>query len=241
MTQFSANTGFLWPDRPFLDRILAARDAGFDAVEFHDEAQGVDLQELRAVLDETGLPVLGLNVGMGPTAGCAAIPGKKARALQEVETALQLADRIDAGAVHILAGRCEKPDFQQYYGVLGHAAHVSPERTILIEPICRAAMSDYALPTLDAALETVNAVAAPNLKIMFDYYHIETAHGDAAALFRSHRDHIGHVQIASVPMRSTPNSATLAFVRACAETGWVMPFGCEYNPAGEENIAPPVP
>ncbi len=36
---FSANLGFLWTDRPFLERIAAARAAGFSAVEFHDQAQ----------------------------------------------------------------------------------------------------------------------------------------------------------------------------------------------------------
>lgn len=239
MIRFSANTGFLWPDHPFLDRIRAARDAGFDAVEFHDEAQGVDLQALRDTLEETGLPVLGLNVAMGPSAGCAAIPGEEARALREVEAALDLADRIGSGAVHVLAGRCEKPDFNQYYKVLSHAAKRSPDRTILIEPICRAAMPDYALPTLDAGLQAIEKVGAPNLKIMFDFYHIETAHGDAAALFQRHLDQIGHVQIASVPERARPGTATLAFVKDCARAGWATPFGCEYRPGPDEVIAPP--
>lgn len=238
MIRFSANTGFLWPDRPFLDRIRAAKAAGFDAVEFHDEAQGVDLQALRETLAETGLPVLGLNVAMGPTAGCAAIPGEEARAIQDAETALDLAARIGAGAVHILAGRCAVPDLSQYHRVLEHAATLSPRRTILIEPICRAAMADYAVPTLDAGLEAIEAVGAPNLKIMFDYYHIETAHGDAAALFRRHRSRIGHVQIASVPARARPDAATLDFVVACAGAGWTKPFGCEYRPDIEQIIAP---
>jgi hydroxypyruvate isomerase len=38
--RFSANTGFLWKDRPFLQRIRAAAASGFDAVEFHDELHG---------------------------------------------------------------------------------------------------------------------------------------------------------------------------------------------------------
>jgi 2-dehydrotetronate isomerase len=173
---------------------------------------------------------------MGPGAGCAAIPGEEARALREVDDALALAADIGAGAVHILAGRCDEPDLQQYYRVLKHAASSSAERTILIEPICRAAIPDYALTTLDGALAAIAAVAVPNLKIMFDRYHIETAHGDAAALLRHYRDHIGHVQIASVPARATPDAATLEFVRDCAKAGWATPFGCEYRPGADEVI-----
>jgi hydroxypyruvate isomerase len=35
MPKFSANLGFLWPDRPLLDRIDAAANAGFKAIELH--------------------------------------------------------------------------------------------------------------------------------------------------------------------------------------------------------------
>jgi hydroxypyruvate isomerase len=35
MPKFSANLGFLWPDRPLLDRIDAAAKAGFKAIELH--------------------------------------------------------------------------------------------------------------------------------------------------------------------------------------------------------------
>ena len=50
--RFSANTGFLWPELPFLDRIRAAARAGFDAVEFHDEAQArADIEAAIRVAD----------------------------------------------------------------------------------------------------------------------------------------------------------------------------------------------
>ncbi len=35
MLRFSANLGFLWVDLPLVDRVRAAKAAGFDAVEFH--------------------------------------------------------------------------------------------------------------------------------------------------------------------------------------------------------------
>lgn len=43
----AANTGFLFKDRPFIERIAAAAAAGFDAVEFHDEAQRENLDDVR--------------------------------------------------------------------------------------------------------------------------------------------------------------------------------------------------
>ena len=40
--RFSANPGFLWKDRPFLNRLRAAAAAGFEAPDSHDEAQAAD-------------------------------------------------------------------------------------------------------------------------------------------------------------------------------------------------------
>ena len=77
--RFSANTGFLWKERPFLERIARAGACGFDAVEFHDEAQREGLDDVRAALRDAGLPVIGINTAMGETAGCAAIPPARRR------------------------------------------------------------------------------------------------------------------------------------------------------------------
>ena len=96
--RFSANTGFLYKELPFLDRIRAAAAAGFDAVEFHDEAQGADPGALAAALAETGLPVLGLNVRMGETSGCAAIPGAEAQARADIDAAARVAEATSAPA-----------------------------------------------------------------------------------------------------------------------------------------------
>ena len=69
MVKFSANLGFLWADLPLPEAIRAAKRAGFDAVECH-WPYDVDPAEVRAALQETGLPMLGLNTVLGdPAAG----------------------------------------------------------------------------------------------------------------------------------------------------------------------------
>ena len=70
MLRFSANLGFLWTDLPLLDRIRAARRAGFDAVECH-WPYDVPAADMKAVLAETGLKMLSLNTRRGdPSAAC---------------------------------------------------------------------------------------------------------------------------------------------------------------------------
>ena len=64
MIQFSANLGFLWTDRPLPDAIHAAHAAGFAAVECHWPYE-TPAQDVRAALDASGLPMLGLNTIRG--------------------------------------------------------------------------------------------------------------------------------------------------------------------------------
>ena len=232
--RFSANTGFLWTDRPFPDRLRAAAAAGFDAVEFHDEAQRHDPALIRDILDETGLPVCGLNVRMGETAGCAALPGQEEQARCDVDDALRVAQALGAGAVHVLAGRAaDGGDRAQYLRVLRHALDAG-DRVILIEPICRAAMPDYALPDIATAAAILAEIDHPRLKIMFDCFHVEMQDGDLMGRFAAHARQVGHVQIASVPGRNEPGDADRldlpAVIAGMRAQGYTGAFGCEYRP-----------
>ena len=79
MPRFSANLGYLWKELPLPDAVLAARKAGFEAVEFH-EPYHYPAEEIREALEKTSLKMLGLNTRRG-------IPGSKDRGLAAVEGA----------------------------------------------------------------------------------------------------------------------------------------------------------
>ncbi|WP_417695234.1 TIM barrel protein [Roseibium sp.] len=233
---YSANTGFLWKDRPFLQRIRAAKAAGFQALEFHDEAQREALADVRAVLEETSLPVCGLNVRMGDTAGCAAIAGQADQAHRDFDEALVVAEAIGAGAIHLLAGQAEGEAARaQYLCVLDYACHQT-DKTVLIEPICRSKMPLYFLHDVDQAAAIVHDAGHSNLKIMFDWFHVRDESGDVLEAFQRVKSMVGHVQIASWPERSEPSHGELRYtelLKAFAQEGYASPFGCEYTPAGE--------
>ena len=235
--RFSANTGFLYPELDFLDRVRAAARDGFDAVEFHDEGQRADRAALRSALAEAALPVIGLNVAMGPTAGSAAIPGERDRARREIEAAVELAEDVGAGAVHVLAGKTKAPGARDAYLESLAFALRATSGTVLIEPICSRAMPEYFLNSLDEAIAVVDELNDPRARILFDCYHVETEHGDALARFRACAERVGHVQIASVPERAEPRSGEAAgaldyatLLPAFAAEGYGGAFGCEYVP-----------
>ncbi len=93
----------------------------------------------------------------------------------------------------------------------------------------------YHLATLEAALDTLDAVSLPNLKIMFDCYHLQIMGGDLFKRLSATMDHIGHIQIAAVPDRGEPDRGEIDFPWLLAEIdhfGWTGFIGAEYRPRG---------
>ena len=225
-TIFSANTGFLWPGLPFLDRIARAAETGFGAVEFHDEAQREDPDAVARALADAGLPLVGMNVRMGDTSGCAAVPGQEAQARADFDAALAVADRLDARAIHVVAGRTEAAD---RLDVLARALTEfagRTDRTLLVEPI--AAIPGFAVPHIDDAARVVDRVGAPNVKIMFDTFHIGSMGLDLIRAWDAHRGRIGHVQIAAPGTRLAPGPDDTA-LRAFLDHARPAFAGCEWK------------
>lgn len=233
--EFSANTGYLWTDLPFLDRIRQAAIHGFDAVEFHDEARRTDRRELKEVLAQTALPVGGINVRMAETFGCAAIPGQGDQARRDVDEAIEIAEDIDADAIHVLAGLTSgQAAHAAFLKTLRHALDHT-DRTILIEPVCAEQLPGYFLRTIEQAAEVISDVGNPRLKIMFDCYHIFREGGDLMANFSLYAGNIGHVQIAAAEGRAEPFPGEIGYgdlLPAMRSCGYAGRFGCEYRPAG---------
>ena len=108
MLRFSANLGFLWTELPLLEQVSRAKAAGFEAVEFHFPYE-TPAAQLKARLEETELPAVGLNTRRGNVAagdfGLAAVPGREAEARAVIDEAITYAEAIGAGAVHVMAGK----------------------------------------------------------------------------------------------------------------------------------------
>ena len=230
--KFSANLGFLWLDLPLPEAIRAAKAAGFDAVELHWPYE-VPAGELKAALDETGLPCLGLNTRRGETGGLSAIPGGGAAARAAVDEAVAYASAIGAGAVHVMAGVAEGPEAEAAFrDTLDYACAAAPDLTILIEPLNRYDAPGYFLTTTGQAAVLIDAMARPNLKLMFDCYHVQVMEGDLTRRFDEVRGLVGHVQFAGVPDRGRPDRGEIAYDRLLPALGWDGPFGAEYKPGG---------
>jgi hydroxypyruvate isomerase len=242
MTTFSANLGFLWADLPLPDAIRAASAAGFDAVECH-WPYDFEATDIRAALNETGLPMLGINtrcgdIGAGEN-GLAALPGREAEAQAAIDEAIAYAAAVRARNVHVMAGTAS--------GAAAHECFVANLRWaceqaakhgigILIEPLNHYDAPGYFLTTTAQACDIISEVAAPNLRLMFDCYHVQLMEGDLTHRLANLMPVIGHVQFAGVPDRGEPSRGEVAFdhiFALLAELGYTDPLGAEYKPQGK--------
>jgi 2-dehydrotetronate isomerase len=225
----AANIGFLWKELPFLERIERAKTAGFTAVELHDDAQNEDLEALKRILAQTGLPVLSLNTRMGETSGCAAVPGQMAQARADIDDAIRVALAVNAKAIHVLAGKAAGDEARDaYVSSLIYAAD-NFDGTVLIEPISHSAVAGYFLFSLYQARDIADTVNNPRVKMMFDLFHVRTLGYNVLEVAQEFLPFIGHIQISGWPGRDEPELAS-SLIGLLRVLGYEGDFGAEYHP-----------
>jgi len=244
MPQFSANLGFLWTDRPLADAIRAAKAAGFHAVECHFPYDQL-LEDVQAALSETELQMLSLNTIRGPlNAGMAALPDSVTEARQAIDQAFRYGSEINALNVHVMAGKIAGDLAEKtYLDNLKYASDVAAnhDMSVLIEPLNPFDMPEYFLRDTVHACELLDKLQLPNVRLMFDCYHVGRTEGDVIARFKNCLPYIGHIQFASVPDRGPPDQGIVDYdtvFAAIDASGWNRPLGAEYKVDGltEESL-----
>jgi hydroxypyruvate isomerase len=240
MPQFAANLGYLFTERPMLERFGAAAAAGFKAVELQFPYT-MPPAAARAEIDRYGLTMLGINTRSTPENGLAAVPGRETDFATLFAEALDYASVIGARAIHCMSGRVpdvERPAAERtFVANLIAAADLAARRniTLLIEPINRRERPDYFLSRVEDAAAILTEIDRPNVRLQFDFYHIQISEGDLIKRFERYFPFIGHVQIAAVPSRAEPDEGEVNYpalfetIDGSGYRGWI---GCEYNPRG---------
>jgi 2-dehydrotetronate isomerase len=244
MPRLAANLAYLFTERPFLERFGAAGAAGFAAVELqfpYDQAPSA----VKAELARHGLTMLGINTPPGNTSGgefgLAAVPGREREFDVLFGQALDYVAAIGGRQIHVLAGIVppeQRPAAQTtFVKNLMRAADAAAARhiTLLIEPINPRDRPDYFLNRVEHAADVIAQVERPNVRIQFDFYHVQIVGGDLLRRFEKHLPVVGHVQIAAVPTRHEPDEGEVNYPAILTELdrlGYVGPVACEYRPRG---------
>lgn len=239
MPRFAANLTMLFTEVALRDRPSLAQQAGFDGVEVlfvYDHP----IAAWREALGD--LPLVLINTPPGDWAagdrGFAAVTGAKAQFQDSFLRAIDYAQALGAGRVHVMAGVARGAQVEAVYMEnLAWAAAKAPDLTLVIEPLNLDDMPGYFLNDFDYAARLIDDLGAPNVKLQFDLWHAAKIHGDAQMVWHRHAQKIGHVQIAGFPMRAEPGGGGFDLTQLCdlmdhgtGETGggWIA---AEYRPS----------
>jgi 2-dehydrotetronate isomerase len=243
MPRFAANLGYLFADRPLVERPAAAAQAGFAAIELQFPYE-VAASAMKTQIEAHDLTMLGVNTALGRSGdvGLAAVPGRERDFATLFQQALQYVVAIGGTAIHCMAGVVppeQRPAADKVFVAnLTRAADLAREKgiTLLIEPLNPRDRPNYFLTRLEHAADVIGRVERDNVKIQFDFYHAQIAGGDLMKRFEALFPVVGHVQIAAVPSRTEPDEgevnypAIFAMLDRIGYAGWV---GCEYRPRGK--------
>lgn len=240
MIKLSANLGFLWAELSLPNAIRAAKKAGFDAVECHWPFD-TPATYVSAALNETGLKMLGLNTVRGNVEqgenGLCALVGRQKEARAAIDQAIKYAVAIGTPNIHVMAGFAQgQAAHEVFVENLSYACECASKHgiTILIEPLNKYDAPNYFLQTSSQAKKIIEDVGADNIKLMFDCYHLQIMEGNISRRLIELKSIIGHIQIASVPLRQEPNKGELDYrhiFKVLIDNGFDKPIGAEYKPA----------
>lgn len=241
----SANLSLLFTELPLIERIGAAAEAGFDGVEIQFPYE-LPAGELKAALDQAGLPLVLINLPAGDLmqggAGLAAVPAQQDAFDAALRHAYTYAALVQPQCLNVLPGRLangvSRPEaLATLVANLRKAADTFHPLGIqvLAEAINPFDMPGFLINTPEQLLELVRSVESPNFAAQLDLYHLARQQLDPVAAIRLLGDAIGHVQFADHPGRGAPGSGELDFAPALAaltEVGYAGWLGAEYRPGG---------
>ena len=242
----SACIDAMYCELPFLERFRAAKEDGFDFVEFWNW-EDKDLGAMKAAADRAGIRVSGFN---GDAQYSLIDPAQQALYLDFLECSVAVAKKLGAGCVTIHSNGLGKGgkvlrDYAELsntvklcsmYNTLTRCARLAEESGIQMNLEALNVTTDHAgnyLQTTRMAAELTRMIGSPKLKILYDVYHMQLNEGSLLDNIWTYSDQFGHVHIADAPGRHEPGTGEINFenVFSCLEeAGYRGLIGYELMP-----------
>lgn len=223
-------------------RLDLIAEHGYDATEYNGLLQHPpnEVEELRKKLDslkiEMGIFVA--NPGGWKTAGL--VDDKQHEAfLGEIKKAIEYHKIIGNRSVTTLTGNAVpglSRSTQRRNAIAGlkRAAEIlaPTQLALVIEPLNHIDHPGFFMTHSDELAEIIAAVNSPNVRMLFDLYHLQITEGNLINNFRAYKDLIGYVQTGDVPGRKEPGTGEVNYrnvFKAIYDTGYRGIIGMEHG------------
>ncbi len=241
-------------DLPYEERVRRIAELGFDCVEFWhpegtwngttiDDSMPKDADVLRQVCEETGVTVGGfvLNAWDGLYGGCPVNADDHGEFIDHVHKTIAFAKKINCGSAVIMSGTLvdgltRTQMRRNLDNGFGEALAIAEKEdfTLLVEPLNTPVdHGGFYLDNVAEAIEITRGFDSPNMKLLYDIYHMQIMDGNIVDTIRGNVDIIGQMHVAAVPGRHEPDECELnySFIFSQAdELGYTGRFGLEYFP-----------
>jgi hydroxypyruvate isomerase len=249
--RYAVNLSMLFTELPLLARPAAAKEAGFDAVEFwwpFDTAvpADADVDSFVGSITDAGVQLIGLNFFAGDMPGgdrgLVSWPARSGEFRDNVDVTVGIGERLGCKAFNALYGNrvdeatpVAQDDVAAENLALAARAAARIDGVVLVEPVSGAPR--YPLLTAADVIRVIDRVQAAagvtNVKFLCDLYHLDVNGDDVAKAIDTYADRVGHVQIADSPGRGEPGTGTLdidGHLAALAARGYRGYVALEYKP-----------
>ena len=236
----------MYSELPFLDRFQAAKDDGFDFVEFWGWTDK-DLDAVKAAAEKAGIGISGFN---GDAELSLIDPEQKTAYLDFLKQSVAAAKKVGGRSVTIHSnGLGEGGVVINHYDELSHTVKLCAMYDTLLECAKIAEESgiqmnleplnittDHVgnfLQTTRMAAEMTRLIGSPKLKVLYDAYHMQLNEGSICDNIRAYGDQFGHIHVADAPGRHEPGTGEINYanVFAClSECGYIGLVGFELIP-----------
>lgn len=247
--KYSACIEMLFQEYDFIERIYKAKEAGFSAVEFW-LWQPKDLEGIKKALDETGLE---LAVFQGNIEGRMIDPKDNELYISGVKKSVEAAKKLGAKHLFLMTDILqedrtvleppypisEEDKIASIKYVLNTLKPVAEEAgiTMVIEPLnIYVDHKGYYLSHSKPAFDLVREIGSPNIKALYDIYHMQIMEGNIIQTLKDNMDAIGYIHIADVPGRHQPGTGEINFkniFKVIRELNYKGMVGFEFEPTAK--------
>ncbi|WP_094607058.1 Hydroxypyruvate isomerase [Sporomusa silvacetica DSM 10669] len=216
----------LYTELPWEKRFQAAKNDGFESVEFWDW-RNHDLDCTRTSAEKAKIKISGFN---GDADFSLIDPKQKEKYLDFLQQSIAVAKKIGAESVtihsnalgpngvvvHYYTELSNTVKLCSMYDTLLVCAKLAEESGIQINLEALNIITDHVgnfLQHTQMAAEITRLIHSPKLKILYDIYHMQLNEGSICDTLHKYHDQIGHIHVADVPGRHEPGTGEIHYIK----------------------------
>ncbi len=244
MARISVCIDSLLKEYPFLERINRVSRLGLPGFEFW-RWKGRDIPAIAERAQTHNLEVVTF---VGPTGSLMRREERK-QALRSLEEAAKIAHELRCSTLMVMAGSRDAnvPRDKQRKDLiegLKEASEIAEGEEIVLVLEALNILVDhpgYFLSSAKEGFEILREVDSPNVKLLYDIYHMQIMEGNLIQTIEENIDLIGHFHTADVPGRHEPGTGEINYsniIKKLDELNYSGYVGLEYVPSmpSEESI-----